>query len=132
MLEETYITGQKFGSNFKLPRQKRRGRCSSKDGLAPSVSRPLSNWDVCGMNWFDQSGKHVPQISSLLLMNLRKPWKAIPGTYLKKLKKRMPHICHAMLLKPEEVTLKKAKSKQEKLKYLIIIVKMSSDKLLFM
>lgn len=32
---------------------------------------------------------------------------------------------------PEEVTLKKAASKQEKLKYLINMVKMSSDKLHF-
>ncbi|KAI3367963.1 hypothetical protein L3Q82_026789, partial [Scortum barcoo] len=30
---------------------------SSKDGLAPSVSRPLSNSSLCGMNWIDQSQK---------------------------------------------------------------------------
>ncbi|KAI3362345.1 hypothetical protein L3Q82_012237 [Scortum barcoo] len=89
---------------------------------------------LCGMNWIDQSEKHVPQISSLLLDELKKAWKAIPGTYLKKLVERMPRICHAVVKARGgyfEESKKKSKSKQEKLKYLIIIVKMSSDKLLF-
>lgn len=57
---------------------------------------------------------------------LKKACNAIPGTYHKKNWKEC--LVYAMqLLKPEEASLKKAKSKQETPKYLIILVKVYSD-----
>ncbi|KAI3365572.1 hypothetical protein L3Q82_010651, partial [Scortum barcoo] len=59
-----------------LPRQKRRGRCSSKDGLAPSVSRPLSKLSLCGIE-LDRSVRKAFLFQESLELQ-------IPGTYLKK------------------------------------------------
>ncbi|KAI3371048.1 hypothetical protein L3Q82_023679 [Scortum barcoo] len=51
-----------------LPRQKRRGRCSSKDGLAGgplSLQTSLQQLSLCGMNWINQSEKRTSHKSAV-------------------------------------------------------------------
>lgn len=93
---------------------------------SPDLSLRLS---LCGMSWIDQSGKRVPRISSLSLMNLWKLGMQFLAHTLKNLWDE--RLVYTMLLLKPEVTLKRAKSKQEKPKNPIIILKMFSAKWLF-
>ncbi|KAI3364037.1 hypothetical protein L3Q82_010866 [Scortum barcoo] len=65
-----------FQYTLMLPRQKR-GRCSSKDGLAPSVSRPLSNCVGVVLVWdeLDRSVRKAhPTNQQSLIEELKKAW----------------------------------------------------------
>ncbi|KAI3361873.1 hypothetical protein L3Q82_002196 [Scortum barcoo] len=60
---------------------------------SPDLSPTELVWDE-----LDRSvRKACPTNQQSLIDELKKAWKAIPGTYLKKLVERMPRICHAVV-----------------------------------